>query len=203
MNEEVLIMIRNSIYTYGTLPSNARPWKVGLLYVTPDAHFYRQVKNGYVEVKKHLKERKTGQFWELLYIDQKGRWTSVAAHVVLAELFVEKPNGAKAVKMIDGNYLNLAIDNISWSVGREYLRQKKREEKRQGRLKTLSVDYKKIPGKNAYITIYGRLAKLEKEGDYSLVKPRIQHNKTTDVYYVSIFDYEKKKNQRLRYHKCL
>lgn len=203
MNEEVLIMIRNSIYTYGTLPSNARPWKVGLLYVTPDAHFYRQVKNEYVEVKKHVKERKTGQFWEVLYIDQKGRWTSVAAHVVLAELFVEKPNGAKAVKMIDGNYLNLAIDNISWSVGREYLRQKKREEKRQGRLKTLSVDYKKIPGKNAYITIYGRLAKLEKEGDYSLVKPRIQHNKTTDVYYVSIFDYEKKKTINVGLHTLL
>ena len=59
------------------LPNNAKPWKGGLLYVTPDAKFYRRTDRGFTEMEKHLKERKTGPCCEVLYVDERKRWLNV------------------------------------------------------------------------------------------------------------------------------
>lgn len=58
---------------------------------------------------------------------ENGRYDTPSAHRLIAEAFVEKPEGANFVKFLDGNVGNRAARNLEWVIGVRPVSEKSRE----------------------------------------------------------------------------
>lgn len=69
-----------------------------------------------------LKERTTRQGYKFYQLNKSGKKSTVLTHRLIAQAFIENPEGKNEINHIDGNKANNNLDNLEWCTRKENIK---------------------------------------------------------------------------------